>query len=184
MSKAVKKPDIYINLHPDYSYATAMLNNFVEVREWIKLIDWLSWGVNKRELHITGGYGNEVGSHIAKGYVKAFSQLMSDMGVTMQIRNGRSDEWQWVVIEDRLPEDRYLEILYDTWHKDDTADWLKEKVKKNLALADMAEKEGMEEAKERFIKEADECLERLNKMMEAEVKRQKRIFYLVTGREV
>lgn len=175
------KTDIYINLHPDYCYATAMLHNFVDVREWVRLIDWLSWGVNKRELQITGGLANEVGSHIKKGYVMAFCQLMDSLGATMKIRNNRSDEWSDVEIVERLDNEKYIKVLCDKWHVDDTAEWLKEKVAKNTALAEEANRQGLEEAETISKKEIDFSLERLNKMREEEAKRQKRICHLAIG---
>lgn len=92
---------VYMNLHPSYDYTTAILGSdgYVEVREYVTLVDWLVWaGIGhtaKREIHICGNWGDREKArveHMERAYV--FGQRLEEAGCTVLVRNARGDEWQ------------------------------------------------------------------------------------------
>lgn len=85
-----KKMEVYVNLHPTYTYANVMVCGFIkELKEYVKLVDWLVWdyssGKGRPFIMVKGE------NHIEK--VAVLLQRISDYDAEIHIRDSRSDEW-------------------------------------------------------------------------------------------
>jgi len=90
---------IYINLHPNYDYALAVIKGFIDVREYIKNVEWLTWELasksGNRKIRISGDLGDRERAkeqHLERAMV--FAQRMIQAGAEVLVRNERSEEWK------------------------------------------------------------------------------------------
>lgn len=84
---------LYINLHPKYNYAMAHINGYIDIKAYVKNINWLSWVRTGSTYYLQiSGEMNEIGSHFLR--VNVFAQRMLNMGFEVFVRNERSDDWE------------------------------------------------------------------------------------------
>lgn len=165
--------DIYINLHPEYDYASVIMSSYFDIREYVRLVDWLSWGPNRRELHVHANIGcGDVGGHLARKRVTTFIQRMEAVGQSVLVRDSRheADPWRDFIYEP-LSCDELLEVECErchTWHE---MIWAQKEVEKWSSLLDC-----MDEKNERLILERfNEATEQLELLKEKEYKRRQGI---------
>lgn len=97
---------VYINLHPDYNYSNVVIAEHIDLKTYVKNVDWADWSWQKRNMiQITSFDGN--GTHIKRTNV--FAQRLLNAGHEVLIRNERKDEWN--VFEDKgYTEDYMFEV--------------------------------------------------------------------------
>ncbi len=84
---------LYINLHPKYNYAMAHINGYIDIKSYVKNINWLTWVRTGSTYYLQiSGEMNEIGSHFLR--VKVFAQRMLNKGFEVFIRNERCDDWE------------------------------------------------------------------------------------------
>lgn len=157
---------VYINLHPNYSYATAIISGFVDVREYVKNVEWLSWEPSKtgtRQIMISGPVGNLEAAktqHIVRATV--FSQRMLQLGVEVFVRNERTDEWEkWKKNKTTLfSSDDLLKIECQRDREPHEVRWAKENIEKYRGYVEFAEKTASEQLDtlRQMLKEEEERL--------------------------
>lgn len=88
---------VYINLHPDYDYAMAIIDGFVDVRDYVRNTDWLCWAPSpggKRQIMISRTRGAPEGEPLDSERVPEFVEYVQKLGAKVFIRNERGDAWQ------------------------------------------------------------------------------------------
>jgi len=85
---------VYINLHPQYNYAMAMIQGYIpELKAYVKNVDWLSWDRSrKRQIMISGN--NEKYHLLHLNLAVIFAQRMRQTDADVKIRNERTDDWE------------------------------------------------------------------------------------------
>ena len=88
---------VYINLHPHYDYAMAVIDGFIDVREYVQGTDWLCWAPcpkGKRQVMISRTRGVPVGEPPRSERIEAFVQHVKQLGAKVLVRDERGDEWR------------------------------------------------------------------------------------------
>lgn len=130
---------VYMNLHPDYSYSTAILSgSYFDVREYVMLVDWLMWdGMGKspsRQILISGDVEDlerAKKQHLERAEV--FAQRLQQKGVHVLVRNERNEEWKPFISPERTNEE-LVAIECERWHEADEERWAKRDIEKYSAL--------------------------------------------------
>lgn len=39
---------VYINLHPEYDYSTVIIDGYIDLKEYVQNVEWLSWDKTKK----------------------------------------------------------------------------------------------------------------------------------------
>lgn len=88
---------VYINLHPKYDYAMAILDGFVDVREYVKNTDWLCWAPSPkghRQIMISRVRGVPEGEPQKVERVEEFVEYVKQLGAEVLVRDERDDGWR------------------------------------------------------------------------------------------
>jgi len=161
--------DIYINLHPEYDYASVILSSYFDLRDYVRLVDWLSWSPNRRELHIHANIGcGDTGGHLTRNRVAAFVQRMEMVGKFVLVRDSRheADPWREFIYES-LSDDELLNVECERCHTWDEMVWAQKDLEKWRSLL-----ERMDENNEKLILERfSEATEQIELLKENEYKR-------------
>lgn len=136
---------VYINLHPDYSYATAIIGDgYVDIRDYIKHVDWLTWDMLDRvpQIRIHGTLGKlekAKDEHMERAAV--FAQRMTTFGCDVLVRNERGEKWSQ--FESRgFSEDEMLDIEYQLFREAYKERWAKDGIEKYGSLLTRAKEQG------------------------------------------
>lgn len=129
----MKRKTLYINLHPDYDYATAIIQGYMDIRDYVRNVDWLGWE-KPHQLMISGSIEDKEKAkeqHIQRA--KVFAQRMKNCGFTVLVRNNRGEEWQDFVF-DEISEDEMIEIELEFFAEPTTICRARESIEKYRAL--------------------------------------------------
>ena len=125
----MKRKTVYINLHPDYDYSTAIMQGYMDIRDYVRSVDWLGWE-NPHQLMISGNIKDKEKAkeqHIQRA--KVFAQRMKNCGFTVLVRNNRGEEWQEFVF-DEISEDEMIEAELELFEEPTTIYWARENIEK------------------------------------------------------
>lgn len=73
-----KMANVYVNLHPDYTYSNVIIGDgyISELKEYVSLVDWLQWDWHsvkgKPVIQVFGGFANDesaVEKHLERTWV-------------------------------------------------------------------------------------------------------------------
>jgi len=130
---------VYINLHPQYNYAMAMIQGYIpELKDYVKNVDWLSWDRSrKRQIMISGDKEKDHLHHL--NLANIFAQRMRQLGIEVKIRNERTDDWEDFQEKD-ITTEYMISIECERTRGDNQRDQILETIKKdkeylNLAIA-------------------------------------------------
>lgn len=129
----MKRKTVYINLHPDYDYAIAIIQGYMDIRDYIHSVDWLGWE-NPHQLMISGNIKDKEKAkeqHIQRA--KVFAQRMKNCGFIVLVRNNRGEEWQEFVF-DEISEDEMIEAELELFEEPTTIYWARENIEKYREL--------------------------------------------------
>ena len=91
---------VYINLHPQYDYAMAVIDGFIDLRGYVNNTDWLCWAPGprgKRQIMISRVRGVPDGEPPRTERIDAFVKYVTERGGDVLVRNERGDEWrEWI----------------------------------------------------------------------------------------
>lgn len=97
---------VYINYHPTYGYAMAVIDGFVDLRDYVQNTDWLCWAPSprgKRQVMISRVYGVPDGELPRAERVDEFVKYVTNLGAKVLVRDERGDEWKsWIDFSDNL----------------------------------------------------------------------------------
>lgn len=88
---------VYINMHPRYDYAMAIIDGFVDVRDYVRDTEWLCWAPSpkgKRQIMISRVYGVPEGESQRGDRVEEFVKYVKQLGAEVLTRDERGDAWQ------------------------------------------------------------------------------------------
>ena len=164
---------VYINLHPRYDYATAIIGKgYVDIREYVRHVDWLSWQLKKpTQIWIQGKIANDNVDPVHLKRAAAFAQRLADAGVTVWVRDERGDEWSSFESQE-LTETELQEIECERCWTDDKMKWALEDVEKYTKYVKMAKEEEHRRILQEYLEDARA---RVSECKEAEKERQARV---------
>lgn len=85
---------VYINEHPDYNYASAVLGGYCDLREYVKAREYLSWVPRNGKSGCIQIMISEKDKH--PEYLENFISHVKEMGCEVKRRDNRGDEWETV----------------------------------------------------------------------------------------
>ena len=136
---------VYINLHPNYSYATAIIGEgYFDIRDYVKHIDWLTWDMLDRvpQIRIHGTLGDHEkakSEHMERAAV--FAERMTSFGCKVLVRNERGEKWSQFERQG-LSEEEMQAIEYQRCHEFHEERWAKERIEKYGNLLVLAKEQG------------------------------------------
>ena len=156
---------VYINLHPQRTYAIAIVGDgYVDLKDFVQNVDWVQWE-SSRQMMISGGVGNEVGSHIKR--VETFAQIIQNNEVEILVRDSRGDEWD-AFVSKNFTNEEILNTLLEKDRENHNLVWAKQDLDKSReylkACSDDQKyifENAILHAEERIRKEEDRELERI-----------------------
>ena len=168
---------VYINLHPNYPYATAIIGEgYVAIRDYVQLVDWLGWDIgNKRQLMISGTMGDREKAkieHMERAAV--FAERMTSFGCKVLMRNERGEEWREFESHG-FSEAEMLDVEYQLFHEPDKWRWARQNIEKYQKYVDVAKERGTPEQIALFEEVLAENVEQLECYKEEEAQRKKAI---------
>lgn len=137
---------IRVNLHPAYSYSNVIIQNgyIAELKEYVKLVDWLSWDFVSVKgnpiICIHGGFDDIAkDKHIERTHV--FLQRIKDNGKhDVFVRDERWDDWQeYFPTKTYTPKEIY-DIEKQRIRKDERLEWVLQDIEKYENMLEMDEK--------------------------------------------
>lgn len=135
---------IYVNLHKDYDYSTAIIGEgyILELKDYVKYVDWIDWAYpNRRQLNIYGGFNEDkIEKHIER--TRVFLQRMVSVGAEVFIRNERKDSWTKYVVENPYTTEELVNIECQLIHQNEEEKWFSDDIKKFKKMADWMVKNG------------------------------------------
>jgi hypothetical protein len=129
----MKRKTVYINLHPDYDYSTAIIQGYMDIRDYVRNVDWLIWE-KPHQLVISGSIKDKEKAkeqHIQRA--KVFAQRMKSCGFTVLVRNSRGEEWQEFIF-DEISEDEMIEAELEFFDEPQTIYRARENIEKYREL--------------------------------------------------
>lgn len=91
-----KMAKIYINYHPNYTYSMAIIDGFIDLREYVYNTDWLCWAPspkNQRQIMISRVRDVPEGEPQIFERVNEFVKHVEQIGVEVLVRNERNEKW-------------------------------------------------------------------------------------------
>lgn len=168
--------DIYVNLHPTYSYSNVIISNgnIPQLKEYVKLVEWLAWDWHSLKgypiIQISGGFSNDENSkakHIEYTNV-VLQRIMKQNDCNILIRNSRGEEWSKYIPKQMYTEKEMYEFEVQRLKESDQEKWIKsdiDKFKKMLIAS-------KDKTIERMISES---MDKLREIEEAEKMRKEKL---------
>lgn len=114
-TKNEKSMVAYINLHPTYDYAVAIVKGYIPyLKDYVRLVDWLSWHKDKKglwQILISGGIGigeteEIIQRHIKRTYI--LIQRLQSVGALVKLRDERTDSFLDFELSQKMSEQEML----------------------------------------------------------------------------
>lgn len=130
--------DIYVNLHPTYSYSNVIISNgkIPQLKEYVKLVEWLEWDWHSIKgfpiIQVIGGFSNDENSkvkHIEYTNV-VLQRIMKQNDCNILIRNSRGDEWSKYIQKQMYKEKEMYEFEVQRLKESDQEKWIKSDINK------------------------------------------------------
>ena len=130
--------DIYVNLHPTYSYSNVIISNgkIPQLKEYVKLVEWLEWDWHSIKgfpiIQVIGGFSNDENSkvkHIEYTNV-VLQRIMKQNDCNILIRNSRGDEWSKYIPKQMYTEKEMYEFEVQRLKESDQEKWIKSDINK------------------------------------------------------
>lgn len=137
---------VYINLHPDYDYSTVIIDGYLDLREYVQNVDWLSWDKTKKgpwQIRVHGPLSDRElakTKHMERAAVLA--QRLIDNGCTVKARLHRGDMWQYLK-KPEFTKEKLLAIECERDQEPDVVIWAKKDIEKFTKLLNVAKERNM-----------------------------------------
>lgn len=137
---------VYINLHPDYDYSTVIVDGFLDLKEYVQNVEWLSWEKTKKGPWQIKVHGTLSDRELAKKQhmVRAavFSQRLIENGCVVKARLHRGDGWQYLK-KTEFTKERLLAIECERDREPAAVIWAKKDIEKFTDLLNVAKEKNM-----------------------------------------
>lgn len=137
---------VYINLHPEYDYSTAIIDGYLDLREYVQNVEWLSWDKTKKgpwQIRIHGTLADRElakTQHMVRAAV--FSQRMIENGCVVKARLHRGDRWQYFK-KTEFTKEKLFAIECERDQEPDTVIWARKDIEKYTNLLNVAKEKNM-----------------------------------------
>ena len=172
---------IYVNRHPNYSYAMVILTKewVSQLNDYISDVEWLSWNYLKDKkkplIEISGP------NHLLK--LDVFLQRMMEAGIQeIRVRNERNDAWKPYVPTHWYSQEEMLRIETVAIHRNMELEWSQDTV---LKCQNMLKNMDMRDERRKLIQEEmDIAYSRMEEQLNKEEDRRERLCYLWDSNDV
>lgn len=102
---------VRLTLYPQAGFAMARIEGYIDLRDYVKRIPWLSWeraaaGKAPMQIKISGPVGDPAAAQAAHlEYAEVFAQRIRQLGAEVWVRNEEKDDWQELAFPSRSEEE-------------------------------------------------------------------------------